>query len=119
MAGRAARPRLLLVDDDAKWAKYFAAGLAHLGLDVTTSNDGPSVVRLTQDRPADVILLDERMPGVAGHEVCRRLRSDGYRGAILIYSAYDSISDIVLAHEAEADDHVWTWCGCSRQLACS
>jgi DNA-binding response OmpR family regulator len=56
--------------------------------------------------PADVVLLDERMPGMSGHEVCRRLRAGGYSGAILIYSAYDTLSDLVLAHEAGADDHV-------------
>jgi DNA-binding response OmpR family regulator len=43
---------------------------------------------------------------MSGHEVCRRLRAGGYSGAILIYSGDDTVPDLVLVHEAGADDHV-------------
>jgi DNA-binding response OmpR family regulator len=101
-----AQPKLLLVDDEVRWATRFAAALAKTALDVKTCNDGPTAIEALRNWPADVVLLDERMPGMSGHEVCRRLRAGGYSGAILIYSAYDTLSDLVLAHEAGADDHV-------------
>jgi DNA-binding response OmpR family regulator len=89
-----------------RWAARFAADLAGTGLDVRTCNDGQAAIDTLREWPADVVLLDERMPGMDGQEVCRRLRKDGYPGAILIYSAYDTESDVVLAHTAGADDHV-------------
>jgi len=101
-----ARPKLLIVDDEVGWTKRLAAKLRRYGLDVKTCHDGPNAIDALHDWPADVVLLDERMPGMNGHEVCRRLRSGGCTAAILIYSAYDTVSDVVLAHEAGADDHV-------------
>jgi DNA-binding response OmpR family regulator len=105
-ASESARPKLLLVDDQVPWAARLAGDLGRIGLDVRTCHDGPSAIAALQNWPADVVLLDERMPGMGGHEVCRRMRAGGYSGAILIYSAYDTDIDVVLAHEAGADDHV-------------
>jgi len=101
-----AAPRLLLVDDEVKWAERLALRLAQLGLEVRMCHDGLSALAALDRWGADVVLLDERMPGMDGFEVCRRLRGEGYPGAILIYSAFDAESDVVLAHEAGADDHV-------------
>jgi len=112
-----AKPKLLLVDDEVRWAKRLARELAKSGLDVKVCHDGTSALDAVSEAPPDVILLDTRMPGIDGYEACRRLREDGYRGAVLIYSGYDATSDVVLAHEAGADDHVWVRLFCGRHFS--
>jgi DNA-binding response OmpR family regulator len=86
-----ARPRVLVVDDEVCVAKLLADSLERDGLAVRVCHDGKSALEAALEWPAEVILLDARMPGMDGYE---------------IWSGYDSVSDIVLAHDAGADDHV-------------
>src|SRR5437588_9856101 len=46
------------------------------------------------------------MPGGTGVEVCRRLRKQGYSGAILILTAKDSVHDRIEGLDAGADDYL-------------
>ncbi|GAA3330438.1 hypothetical protein GCM10020331_083010 [Ectobacillus funiculus] len=54
----------------------------------------------------DILILDWMMPGGAGTDVCRRLRKDGYSGAILMLTAKDTVEDRVEGLDAGADDYL-------------
>jgi len=54
----------------------------------------------------DVIILDWMMPNGDGVSICRRLRKNGYHGAILMLTAKDAVSDRVEGLEAGADDYL-------------
>ncbi|KEO84164.1 response regulator transcription factor [Tumebacillus flagellatus] len=54
----------------------------------------------------DVVILDWMMPQTDGLEVCRRLRRDGYAGAILMLTAKDTVHDRVQGLDAGADDYL-------------
>ncbi|HYF60117.1 MAG TPA: diguanylate cyclase [Burkholderiaceae bacterium] len=81
-AGEApARPRLLVVDDDAinVQALYRAFGEDH---QVLMATSGEQALRLAAARRPDLILLDVAMPDLDGVEVCRRLKADPATAAI-------------------------------------
>jgi CheY-like chemotaxis protein len=101
-----AKSKLLLVDDEVRFADGVARALERPGLEVRVCNDGASGLEAALRWPADLVLLDARMPGMDGWEVCRRLRAAGYSAPILMYSAYDTEEDTVAALGAGADDHV-------------
>ncbi|MGH9185283.1 MAG: response regulator transcription factor, partial [Acidimicrobiales bacterium] len=50
--------------------------------------DGEQALARWSINPADVVVLDHRMPGMAGIDVARRLREEGFEGRIVLYSAY-------------------------------
>ncbi|UKS31037.1 response regulator transcription factor [Paenibacillus sp. HWE-109] len=54
----------------------------------------------------DVLILDWMMPVEDGVNVCRRLRKQGYSGAILLLTAKDSVQDRVEGLDAGADDYL-------------
>jgi signal transduction histidine kinase/CheY-like chemotaxis protein len=68
--------RILIVDDD-ETARYTLANFAmHPGAEIFEAENGlHGIARAVEDHP-DVILLDLMMPGVGGHEVLVRLKSD-------------------------------------------
>ena len=68
-------PRLLVVDDQPVniQAIYQAFQADH---QVLMATSGPQALQVAVDRQPDLILLDVVMPGMDGHEVCRRLKAD-------------------------------------------
>jgi CheY-like chemotaxis protein len=69
------RKRVLVVEDDA-WIRWFMCDvLADEGYEVIEAADGRTAIRLVEEGPPHIVLLDIAMPGVTGVEVLRHLRS--------------------------------------------
>lgn len=70
------KPRVLIVDDERSNLNILG-NLLVPEFDVLVATDGPSALaRAAGDHRPDLILLDVIMPGMDGHEVCRRLKAD-------------------------------------------
>jgi signal transduction histidine kinase/CheY-like chemotaxis protein len=67
--------RLLVVDDNKDAAQTLAALLRMRGAEVTVEYDGDSALARLDSWPASAVLLDIGMPGMSGHEVARRIRT--------------------------------------------
>jgi two-component system, OmpR family, response regulator ChvI len=71
-------PHLLLVDDDDLFRESLGLNLLDEGYQVTSfGNGGDALAYLESGGPADVVLLDWRMPNLTGLEVLRRMRNTG------------------------------------------
>jgi hypothetical protein len=67
---------ILVVDDTMANLKLLANILGEAGYQVRPAADGELALRSVQAKPPALILLDIRMQGVDGFEVCRRLNAD-------------------------------------------
>ncbi len=67
-------PEILIVDDTPLNLDVLSSLLATFRLRVV--GDGATALRMAQQEPPDLILLDVMMPGLDGFEVCRRLQAD-------------------------------------------
>jgi len=72
------RPRVLVVDDDVTIRDVLAENLAgrEKPYEVMTAADGFEAGRLVATFRPDVVLLDLRMPGMDGFQVCRTIKAD-------------------------------------------
>jgi len=102
----APNPRILIVEDEEKLAKFVQLELGYEGYDVTVANDGLSGLMAARDSEPDLVLLDWMMPGLTGVEVCRRLRATGATMPVILLTAKDGIEDRVAGLDAGADDYV-------------
>lgn len=66
--------RVLVVDDDSSIRMLYRYTLASQ-FDVLTASSGEEALTLCTAQPPDMVVLDLTMPGLDGHETCRRLRS--------------------------------------------
>jgi CheY-like chemotaxis protein len=67
---------VLIVDDEPDIVDLLMATLAPEGYRLLCAHDGEAALRLARDERPSLILLDWRMPGRDGLEVCRALRDD-------------------------------------------
>ena len=79
-------PRILLVDDTPEVLALCAEILKQDCEIVGTEGDGESGIAAVERTTPEAVVLDITMPRLNGIEVAKRLRSSGYRGAIVFLS---------------------------------
>jgi CheY-like chemotaxis protein len=67
---------ILVVDDTAESLALLANTLASEGYDVRPADSGELALASAMREPPELVLLDIRMPGMDGYEVCRRLKAE-------------------------------------------
>ena len=80
------RARVLVVDDEAGIRNVIAESLSHRATpyDVMTAADGFEAGRLVATFRPDVVLLDLRMPGLDGFQVCRTIKGDSETASTVV-----------------------------------
>lgn len=68
---------ILVVDDTPANLHLLGQVLKRDEYDVRLLPDGPSALASARAKPPDLVLLDIRMPGMNGYDVCRHLKEDG------------------------------------------
>jgi len=79
--------RLLLVEDDARIARFVAKGLREQAYAVDVTANGDDALYEAAINSYDLVILDVMIPGRNGFEVCRELRRAGQRMPILMLTA--------------------------------
>ena len=98
--------RVLIVEDDPHLAGLLRDGLRAQRIDPTLAGTFPE--GLTQARAGDyaVIVLDVRLPGGTGFDLCGELRRRGVTTPVLMLTALDAVDDRVRGLEVGADDYL-------------
>lgn len=97
---------VLLAEDDQKLGRLISHMLKKEGHTVDWFDSGDNVYTCASVSSYDLLILDWMMPGADGISICRRLRANGYEGAILMLTARDALDDRVCGLDAGADDYL-------------
>jgi DNA-binding response OmpR family regulator len=96
--------RILVVEDDAKAARFLKQGLEEEGHAVDVAADGEQGAHLGHLNPYDLIVLDIQLPRKDGLELSRELRRVGIATPILMLTGRDTTRDVVRGLDAGEDD---------------
>lgn len=96
---------ILIVEDEARLARFLELELLHEGYDVTKAADGREGLDAALAGDFDLILLDVMLPGLNGLEVLRRLRS-GKDTPVILLTARDAVMDKVSGLDMGANDYI-------------
>ncbi len=97
--------KIVLVDDDKNILTSVTMALEAEGYDVKTYNDGETGLKGLQTSPADLAVLDIKMPRMDGMEVLTKLRETSHMPVIFLTSKDDEI-DQLLGLKMGADDYI-------------
>jgi two-component system OmpR family response regulator len=98
--------KVLLVEDEKRFADALKSGLESEGFAVDLASDGDQGWLLGSDRAYDVIILDIMLPGTNGFRLCKKLRDNGVWSPILMLTAKDGEYDEAEALDTGADDYL-------------
>jgi two-component system, OmpR family, response regulator len=98
--------RILLVDDEERFATAVRQGLEAEGLAVDLAHDGDEGLWMARSNDYDAIVLDILLPGLNGYRICAELRDGGNWTPILMLTALDEDLDEAEALDTGADDYL-------------
>lgn len=105
-AAGAARPSLLVIEDDESMATALTDGLELEGYDVEVQRDGAAGLERALKGEFDLIVLDVMLPSLSGVDILKQVRSAGRQMPILMLTAKGQEIDKVLGLKLGADDYM-------------
>ncbi len=97
---------ILVIDDDESLRDTIVVMLEQEGFRAVQSGDGRDGFEKAITTKPDLVLVDLRLPGMSGTEICKQLRAARVTTPIIVLSAMDDELDKVLLLEIGADDYV-------------
>lgn len=97
--------KVLVVEDEKSFSEPLAFLMGKEGYEVEVAADGNEALAKFDKSGADLVLLDLMLPGIAGTEVCRQIRTKS-NVPIIMLTAKDDEVDKVVGLELGADDYV-------------
>lgn len=102
----AAMQRILVIEDDSRVQKTLKRLFESEGFLVEIAPNGIAGLEAFRSAPPSAVVLDLRLPGMAGPDVCRAIKQVAPQLPIIILSAKTDVSDKVLLLEIGADDYM-------------
>lgn len=98
--------RILLVEDEQDIADLVVLHLDDLCDEIVVANDGHEGIRQALSQDWSLIILDLRLPGPDGLEICRAVRRERSYQPIMMLTSKSAELDRVLGLETGADDYL-------------
>ena len=98
--------RILLIEDEAGFAKALCASLKTEHYITDWAADGEEGLNLALSDVYDAIILDIMLPKMDGLSVLRNLRTEGIQTPVILLTAKSDISDKITGLDTGADDYL-------------
>lgn len=100
------RPKLLLVDDDQAIAENLGAFLERAGFTVLYAGNGREALKIIQQQPPQIVIMDILMPVMDGREALRQLRDQENWIPVILLTQIGESTERAMALEEGADDYL-------------
>ena len=85
--------RILLVDDQPIILEVLEQQLAEDGHEILTAENGLAALRVIEERPCDLIITDQSMPGMTGEELAMLVHEKSPKTPIIMLTGYGGSDD--------------------------
>ena len=102
----AARPLLLVVDDELPILRVIERLAGKAGYDVVAASSGAEAMRALKRKPADLAMVDLRMPDVNGLDLLRQIRTSVPGCEVILMTAHAAVDSAVEAIKLGAREYL-------------
>ena len=100
------KANVLVVDDEDITLKMIKVMIEHLGHHVLAAESGEGALQLLSTNTVDLVISDQHMPGMNGHELLQRINKKYENLPVIMLTAYGSIEKAVEAIKNGAMDYL-------------
>jgi CheY-like chemotaxis protein len=97
---------VLIVDDEKVVRDSLVEWLAETGYQVSSAEDGYEALKIINERPPEVVVLDMKMPGMDGLDVLKSIKGKDRNIGVIAITAYASVENAVDAMKLGASDYI-------------
>jgi two-component system copper resistance phosphate regulon response regulator CusR len=98
--------KILIIEDEIKVAAFLRKGLEEQYYSTEVASNGLSGVDKAATEKFDLAILDVKLPGINGFDVCREIRSTGSAMPVLMLTALGTTEDKLEGFDSGADDYL-------------
>lgn len=98
--------RILIVEDEAPMCELLTSFFSEKAYTLGTAPDGEHAVARLEEQDYALVITDIKLPGMSGLELLARIRVDWPEVAVIIMTAFSSISSAVEAMKLGAEDYI-------------
>ena len=96
--------QIFIIEDEVLLAKSLSRSLTGRGHDCVTATTAEEGLRLIEQMPADIVLIDLQLPGMSGFEAMKNIRQRHPDIAVIVVTAYGTMATVVEAMRSGASD---------------
>lgn len=97
---------ILVVDDVRENREFICEALASPVYQFSEAENASQALEKMRSQPADLVLTDERMPGISGVDLLKKLHSEYPDTAVILVTAFGTVESAVEAMKAGAGDYI-------------
>ena len=97
---------ILIVDDDPLIRKTLSSHLSKKGFEIFLAEDGEKGLLKYEESFPDLVILDIRLPDVAGIEILRKIKEKNLKAYVIIMTAYDDMKTTIEAVKLGAFEYL-------------
>ena len=99
-------PTILVVDDDDAFRSLVVEIIGSEGYRILEAGTAEEALKILSETTVDLVLTDQRMPGITGVELARRARSSASPPQVIVMTAYGTIAQAVEAMQSGVADYL-------------
>ena len=96
--------KILIADDDALQRELLKGFLENQGYETLTASDGMEALALFEREPVQLVLLDQKMPGLTGEEALKKMKAMNPMVHAIMITAYGDLNTAVTVLKLGAGD---------------
>ena len=101
-----AEAKILIVDDEEVIRRSYLRALAGARCNVTATTNGSDALKMMGDQAFDVVLLDQRMPGMDGMAVLKTIKANWPESEVIMITGYPAVASAKEAVALGAYDYL-------------
>ena len=101
-----AESKILIIDDEEIVRRSYTRALAGKQCSVRAVSNGPDALQVMDEHAFDVVLLDQRMPGMDGMEVLRAIKARWPESEVIMITGFPAIDSAKEAVALGAYDYL-------------
>jgi DNA-binding NtrC family response regulator len=102
--------KLLIVDDEERFLTTTTRLMEKRGISTKSASNGAEALRIIDESPVDVVILDVKMPGMDGVETLKRIKRNYPLIEVIMLTGHGSVDSAVKGLRMGAFDYVMKPC---------